>query len=220
MKRRYDTSNRPVTWKTHQADWIEKEQGRHSCRCGCGEKIVVRGEHYFKGVPLYKRGHHPSSGMAGRFRNTVESFWSKVDKGDGCWIWTGMVTASGYGRLYYQGRLYGAHRLAYQLSRGFPASGLVCHTCDNPRCVRPDHLFDGSQMDNMGDAACKGRTRSKYGKDAALKVVELVRSGMSAAAAGRQVGMTAILAQKIMGGEVWSHATGIPKKVRIRKRGK
>ena len=86
---------------------------------------------------------------------TVKFFWSRVSKvSDGCWLWTGMRTALGYGVLS-KGRLY-AHRVSYQMHFGTPKHE-VCHRCDNPRCVRPGHLFDAPHRDNMRDSVRKGR---------------------------------------------------------------
>jgi transposase len=91
-------------------------------------------------------------------------FWSKVNKNTatGCWLWTGCC-ANGYGNLHgfrHQGRTYTyrAHRLSYMLHFGPIPTGLfICHHCDTPSCVRPDHLFIGSAADNKEDSVSKGR---------------------------------------------------------------
>jgi hypothetical protein len=91
-----------------------------------------------------------------------ERFWAKVQQGDGCWLWTGARrTRKGaeYGRFSPSpGQIVGAHRYAYELAHGpVPAGMCVLHRCDVPGCVRVDHLFLGTQRDNVLDAARKGR---------------------------------------------------------------
>jgi len=88
-------------------------------------------------------------------------FWTKVDKSGDCWLWTAARWDTGYGQFMVGGKLRGAHRVSYELAKGpIPAGMLVCHTCDNPRCVRPSHLWLGTVRDNAQDAARKGRTAS------------------------------------------------------------
>lgn len=88
-----------------------------------------------------------------------ERFWSKVNQAEeGCWLWQGTMLSQGYGCFKIAGKMYKAHRIAYVYLKGAIPTGLVlCHTCDNPRCVRPDHLFLGTTMDNVQDAKKKGR---------------------------------------------------------------
>lgn len=90
-------------------------------------------------------------------------FWSFVDNpAAGCWEWTGGTTQFGYGAFRKDGRIQvNAHRYAWELTYGPVPVGLyVLHRCDNPKCLRPDHLFLGTHLENMADARAKGRTRN------------------------------------------------------------
>lgn len=94
-----------------------------------------------------------------------DRFWPRVNVTDGCWEWTGpRYKAGGYGRLRLAGRQVRAHRVAWELLHGPVPDGLnVCHHCDNPPCVRPDHLFLGTDKDNADDRDAKGRTGVRRG---------------------------------------------------------
>lgn len=82
----------------------------------------------------------------------------------GCWIWTANTHKQGYGKLNVNGKQEPAHRTAYKLYKGeIPENMMVCHSCDIPECVNPDHLFLGTALDNMRDKISKGRHRGAKG---------------------------------------------------------
>lgn len=97
----------------------------------------------------------------------IERFWGRVQKSDGCWVWMGKPDKDGYGIMRIGGRkAERAHRLSWIIDRGPIPEGLwVLHHCDNPTCVRPDHLFLGTAMDNAVDCNRKGRRRPSKGED-------------------------------------------------------
>lgn len=90
-------------------------------------------------------------------RTPEARFWAMVEKGNACWLFQGALNNKGYGKFYFQGRLCGAHRVAWALQFGALPDQHVCHRCDTPACVNPAHLFLGSQRDNLRDMASKGR---------------------------------------------------------------
>lgn len=96
----------------------------------------------------------------------LERFLSKVNKTESCWIWTGFKD-KGYGRMGWKTpkgyRSIPASRISYMLFRGeIPEGMFVCHKCDNPPCVNPDHLFLGSSKENTHDMVKKGRCKAGW----------------------------------------------------------
>jgi len=85
-------------------------------------------------------------------------FFEKVEKTDGCWLWTGALNVGGYGSFGFGDKRLGAHRFSYEIHKGEIPEGLfVCHSCDVRRCVNPDHLWLGNNAENMKDMYDKGR---------------------------------------------------------------
>lgn len=147
----------------------------------------------------------------------IDRFWEKV-KTDGatdCWEWSAFKDAQSYGKISVKGKARLAHRVSYELHRGrIPVGKLVCHSCDNPSCVNPSHLFLGVSADNVSDMDRKGRrtTVASLGEDhgraklgpsdiAAIRASE----GVSQRALAERYGVGQSQIQRIRAGESWSH---------------
>ncbi|WP_437230136.1 HNH endonuclease signature motif containing protein [Planctomicrobium sp. SH661] len=102
-------------------------------------------------------------------RTVEERFWSKVDRSggkDACWLWTAYRNPKGYGQFAWASKtIILAHRAAWRITYGdIPIQSCICHFCDNPSCVNPNHLWIGSHMDNVRDRDAKGRRRPPSGE--------------------------------------------------------
>lgn len=91
-------------------------------------------------------------------KDLVGRFEKKIDKTKGCWNWIGAKHRQGYGNFGVKGKIKLSHRVSWEIYVGkIPKDMCVCHKCDNPSCVNPDHLFLGSQYENVQDCKKKGR---------------------------------------------------------------
>ena len=154
-----------------------------------------------------------------------DRFWSRVDKSGDCWNWTaGKV--SGYGAIKHRGKRIKAHRLSWMLHNGPIPEGdgyhgtCVLHKCDNRACVNPDHLFLGTNDDNMRDMAEKGRTVSpphlsdqngsknrmaKLCEDDIPRIRDMLRCGAKRQDIADWFGVTYVTISNIDRGLAWMH---------------
>lgn len=142
----------------------------------------------------------------------IARFWNRADKGgpNGCWLWTGAKNEKGYGVAWDGRRTIRAHRLAWLLTRGsLPAAPLIlCHRCDTPGCVNPEHLFAGTNLDNQRDSAEKGRRapgpvggekhRAVLPPETVVRMRALAANGNSAPAVAAAFGVHPETARKII----------------------
>lgn len=163
-----------------------------------------------------------------------ERFWRKVEKTDTCWLWTAAKNSNGYGHMWYVGALRKAHRIAWEDVHGpIPDGKVICHKCDNPSCVRTDHMFLGTHKDNSQDCIKKGRWskhrrpqgssngQSKLTEDQVREIRRLYslephpvggnghvkqRLKYSQKRLGEMFGITACTVSAIVKGETWANA--------------
>jgi len=96
--------------------------------------------------------------MSKYYTNEIEKrFFEKVEKTDSCWNWTASTDRTGYGHMSINGQLKLAHRISFCIEHGRESKDKVLHTCDNRRCVNPDHLREGTQKENVMDCIRKKR---------------------------------------------------------------
>lgn len=161
-------------------------------------------------------------------------FWSKVDKSGECWTWTAALRGSnGYGQFWDDGPVF-AHRFSWVMAVGpIPSGMLVLHKCDNPRCVRPEHLFLGTHLDNARDRNAKGRQsrgsfhsavrkRTKWrtyrgGENVSANIsdgharviVDMHASGFSQREIGRRFSLSPQFVNRVVRGQRYAAATGV-----------
>ncbi len=150
----------------------------------------------------------------------VERFWRRVDKTPGhgpkgeCWLWLGYTNKDGYGHVGFSDLVTAVHRVSFELVHGPIGNNYVdcvLHTCDNPPCVNPDHLFLGSRANNIEDMTEKGRLADFKGTLNGRHVLtenevrSIRRSGGTNVKLGRKYGVAPTTISAIRNGRNWKH---------------
>ncbi len=147
----------------------------------------------------------------------IERFHEKwdLDKEGKCWVWSASKAGKGYGQIKIpktRKQVY-AHRLSYMIHKGEITEGLdVCHTCDNPSCVRPSHLFLGTREDNLQDMKSKDRhlkgsrnNQSKLTDEKVRQIHKMNLSGLSQMKIAKSFNVSQGTIWKILKGLRWEH---------------
>lgn len=153
--------------------------------------------------------------------DVTERFWAKVNKNGptqphmetACWLWLGSLTDKGYGRLMIKYVMHRAHRFSWELHNGGIAENFfVLHKCDNPSCANPDHLFLGTQRDNMEDKAIKGRAPkgeasalAKLTEKQVISIREQYTNGARGMDLAAQYGVCRATISLIVNRKLWAH---------------
>lgn len=137
-----------------------------------------------------------------------------------CWPWTGMIGKWGYGTINIRGKSWRAHRLAWHVHKGIPVPDqlFVCHHCDNPACVNPDHLFLDTHRGNMTNMRLKGRQHGSemlgesngQAKLDAEKVLQILKDQRTQKQIADEFGIHQSNVYLIKSGKGWNHVTGLP----------
>jgi hypothetical protein len=201
------------------ADLLEVPYGY--CHCGCGllAPIAKRTDSrrgYVAGEPTRFINHHAT--RVRPLQDPTERYWSQVDRSttpDGCWPWIGALDESGYGRFWVNGRYQQATHIALELAGWIiPFEWLeALHLCDNPGCVRPDHLKIGTTEENNEDRDRKGRQArgerqgaAKLRQVAVEEIRRLYVDGGTQEALAQQFSVSPATISKIVRGETWQSA--------------
>lgn len=136
-------------------------------------------------------------------------FFSKIEKTCDCWVWKGHIHKNnGYGGFKFEGKCQGAHRVSWIIHNGaIPDRMFILHKCDNKICVNPNHLFIGTQKDNIEDKCKKGRHKygvtTKLNKDQVMIIRKKFEQGTSAITLSKEFKINRRTVYKIINMERW-----------------
>jgi hypothetical protein len=152
--------------------------------------------------------------MNKKFSNIEDRFWSKVDQTNpsGCWIWLACVRGSNSYGVFRISKDKGdvqAHRYSYELKFGpIPKGMLICHKCDNPKCVNPDHLFLGTHKTNAMDRELKNRSKTHGQQKLTLdQVIQIKSSSLSQSKLSKIYHVSRKTIASIQYGQTWKNIT-------------
>lgn len=142
--------------------------------------------------------------------SVTERFYANVLKTETCWLWLGAPDPHGYGWFRFRGRGEHTQRVSWMLSgKTIPVGMLVLHTCDNPQCVRPSHLFIGTQQDNLADMKEKGRqakgTMFPQSKLTPRLVKRIRADSRTQDAIANEIGCSRSVVSRVKNGKAWTH---------------
>lgn len=184
-----------------------------TCVCNCGVVKDVTSKHLLSGNIL-SCGCLSREQAAKRCKDRAIDFKDRINVLDnGCHEWIGAKDKNGYGTLRKDKKDYKAHRYSYELNKGkIPNGLLVCHTCDNPSCVNPEHLFLGTNKDNMADMVKKNRSafgeknaNSKLNKHMVKLIRQRLELGISQQKIADEFCINQTNVSKIKTGKSWSN---------------
>ncbi len=149
------------------------------CQCDCGNIRITSTNELTR-----KRTSVPSCGCYRPIKmDPLDRFMKFLNITDSCWLWIGSTQAMGYGQFWYKNKQTISHRTSWILHKGnIPEGLIVCHKCDNKKCVNPDHLFLGLHQDNTDDMISKGRNyvqKSKITEDDQKTIKHLYSTGIT-----------------------------------------
>jgi hypothetical protein len=147
--------------------------------------------------------------------SVMDRFLPNIDRSGDCWLWLGKVDKDGYGVFYANGGDFRAHRVAYEFAFDVaPGDHFVCHRCDNPKCVRPEHLFLGTSQENTADRHAKRRDArghrvgvAKLTHDDVVQIKAALRAGETQCDLAKRFGVRQTNISMIATGQTWRHVT-------------
>lgn len=180
---------------------------------GCGGRVEAKGycaKHYQR----FKKYGDPNGGKYGHASSIQEFINARYEPvtESGCWIWTGVLNADGYGVISFGGKRYMAHRKSLELSGvDVPDNLQVNHRCDVACCINPSHLYVGTQKENIADMISRKRADRKgeknpFGHKLSDEEVRVIRSlNMPQRAIARAFGISHSAVGNIINRKHWSH---------------
>ena len=185
---------------------IKVPQNQKNRKRWCSKKCLAQGRYWENKSPEEQ------------LNKLRDIFDREVIKQDDCWLWNGRINNQGYGIVWFggqEGRHIGAHRASWLLHRGeIPKNMFICHTCDNPICTNPDHLFIGDPLINSRDRANKGRNRDQLGaknnmaklnENKVIEIRKLLNIHISITSIAKLYNVNWHTIKDIKSGKNWSH---------------